>query len=105
MGTNFTTRQLSTIIVFSALAAITSVPIGHISNYMKTIPFLPLGTGQILAGLHLIMLAFTALYVKRPGAATLTGTVHDSVTCLLTLPSIQVRISSVPLFPTTIRST
>ena len=37
---------------------------------MKTISFLPFGTGQILAGLHLIM---TALYIKKPGAAVMTG--------------------------------
>lgn len=50
---------------------------------MKTIPFLPLGTGQILAGLHLIMLVFTALYLKRPGAATLTGAVKGLVEAVL----------------------
>ena len=83
MGTKFTTQQLSTIIIFSALAAITSVPIGHISNYMKTIPLLPLGTGQILAGFHLIMIVLTALYVKQSGAATLTGAVKGFAEAVL----------------------
>ena len=75
MSTHFSTKQLSLIIVFSALGAIASVPIGHLGNYLKTIPFLPLGTGQILAGLHLIMVVLSALYVKKPGAAAMTGAV------------------------------
>jgi len=75
MTTHFNTKQLSLIIVFSSLGAIASVPIGHLGNYLKTIPFLPLGTGQILAGLHLIMVVLAALYVKKPGVAAMTGTV------------------------------
>ena len=71
----FNPRQLSLIIVFSALGAIASVPIGHLGNYLKTVPLLPFGTGQILAGLHLIMIVMTALYVKKPGAAAMTGAV------------------------------
>ncbi len=75
MSTYFSTKQLSHIIVFSALGAVASVPIGHLGNYLKTIPFLPLGIGQILAGLHLIMVVLAALYVKKPGAAAMTGAV------------------------------
>ena len=73
MTASFSSRQLSLIVVFSALGAIASVPIGHLGNYLKTIPLLPLGTGQILAGLHLIMIVLTALYVKKPGTAAMTG--------------------------------
>jgi hypothetical protein len=51
----FTTRELSTIIVFTSIGALFSVPIGYLGNYLKTIPILPLGTGQVLAGFHLIM--------------------------------------------------
>jgi ABC-type thiamin/hydroxymethylpyrimidine transport system permease subunit len=75
MSTHFNTKQLSLIIVFSALGAIASVPIGHLGNYLKTIPFLPLGTGQVLAGLHLIMVVLAALYVRKPGVAAMTGVV------------------------------
>jgi len=67
MTASFNSSQLSLIVVFSALGAIASVPIGHLGNYLKTIPLLPLGTGQILAGLHLIIIVMTALYVKKPG--------------------------------------
>jgi len=83
MTTIFSTRQLSLIIVFSSLGAVTSVPIGHIGNYLKTIPLLPLGTGQILAGLHLIMIVLSALYVKQPGAAAMTGAVKGLTEAVL----------------------
>jgi ABC-type thiamin/hydroxymethylpyrimidine transport system permease subunit len=74
MTASFSSRQLSLIVVFSALSH-RKFPIGHLANYFKTIPLLPLGMGQILAGLHLIMIVVTALYVKKPGAATMTGAV------------------------------
>ena len=57
----FNAQELSKIITISAIGAIISVPIGYLGNYLKTIPLLPLGTGQILAGLRLIMIAITAL--------------------------------------------
>ena len=83
MSPSFNTKQLSLIIVFSALGAIASVPIGHLWNYMKTLPFLPLGAGQILAGLHLIMVVLSALYARRPGAAAMTGAVKGLAEAVL----------------------
>jgi len=80
---NYNSKELSTIIIFSALGAILSVPIGYIGNYLKTIPFLPLGTGQILAGLHLIMISLTALRLKRFGVASITGLVKGLVEAVL----------------------
>lgn len=83
MTASFNSRQLSLIVVFSALGAIASVPIGHLGNHLKTIPLLPLGTGQILAGLHLIMIVMTALYVKKPGTAAMTGAVKGLIEAFL----------------------
>lgn len=83
MTARFNSRQLSLIVVFSALGAVASVPIGHLGNYLKTIPFLPFGTGQILAGLHLIMVVMAALYVKKPGAAAMTGAVKGLAEAVL----------------------
>ena len=79
----YNSKELSTIIIFSSLGAILSVPIGHIGNYLKTIPLLPLGTGQILAGLHLIMITLTALRLNKFGAATLTGLIKGLVEAVL----------------------
>ena len=83
MGFRFNTKQLSLIIIFSALGAVASVPIGHLGNYLKTIPFLPLGIGQILAGLHLIVLVLASLYVRKIGAGTMTGAVKGLAEALL----------------------
>ena len=95
MSTYFNTRQLSTIIVFSALGAVASVPIGHLGNYLKSIPFLPLGSGQVLAGLHLIMIVLSALYARKPGAAAMTGAVKGlSEAALFSFHGIPVIIMS-----------
>ena len=59
------------------------MPIGYLGNYLKTIPLLPLGTGQILAGLHLIMVSISALRLKKLGTATITGTVKGLVEAFL----------------------
>lgn len=80
---HYNSKELATIIIFSSLGAIFSVPIGHIGNYLKTIPFLPLGTGQILAGLHLIMITLTALRLRRFGTATITGLIKGLVEAVL----------------------
>jgi ABC-type thiamin/hydroxymethylpyrimidine transport system permease subunit len=76
-------RQLSIIVVFSALGAVLSVPIGHVGNYMKTIPALPLGTGQALAGLHLVTVVLAALMIRRTGTAAMTATVKGLVEAAL----------------------
>lgn len=80
---SFNTKELSLIIVFSAMGAVLSVPLGYISNYMTAIPFLPLGTGQILAGFHLLVLVLSARYVRKPGAASMTGAVKGLVEAAL----------------------
>jgi ABC-type thiamin/hydroxymethylpyrimidine transport system permease subunit len=79
----FTTKELALIVVFSSLGAVLSVPVGHIGNYLKTIPVLPFGIGQILSGIHIILLTLTTLYIKKPGAATTTATIKGLVEAIL----------------------
>jgi len=79
----FTTKELALIIVFSSLGAVLSVPVGYIGNYLKIIPILPLGTGQILSGVHLITLTLTALLIKKPGVTTMTGLIKGLVEAIL----------------------
>jgi len=50
---------------------------------MKTMLFLPMGSGQILAGLHLIMIVLSSLYVKQPGTATMTSAVKGLTEAVL----------------------
>jgi ABC-type thiamin/hydroxymethylpyrimidine transport system permease subunit len=77
------TKQLSVIVIFSSLGAVLSVPIGYAGNYMKVIPALPLGTGQALAGLHLITVVLASLLVRRRGAAVATATVKGLLEAVL----------------------
>ena len=79
----YTTRELALIVVFSSLGATLSVPVGYLGNYLKTIPLLPFGTGQILSGVHIIVLTLTALYIKKPGATTMTAVIKGLVEVIL----------------------
>ena len=79
----YTTRELALVVVFSSLGATLSVPVGYLGNYLKTIPLLPFGTGQILSGVHIIVLTLTALYIKKPGATTMTAAIKGLVEVLL----------------------
>ncbi|MBN2334211.1 ECF transporter S component [Candidatus Bathyarchaeota archaeon] len=80
---NFSTKELAIIIVFCSLGAVLSVPIGHLGNYLKTIPALPLGTGQILAGLHVLTVALTTLLVRRRGTATVAAVLKGLLEAIL----------------------
>ena len=79
----FETREIAIIVVFSALGAVMSVPVGYLGNYLKTFPAIPLGTGQILAGVHVFPTALTMLLVRRRGTAAATGTVKGLVEAVL----------------------
>ena len=75
----FNTRELSLIIILSALGGAVSVPIGYIGNMIKAIPILPLGTPQLLSGIHVLWLILAVLLTKKTGAATLTGAIKGLV--------------------------
>jgi len=79
----YTTRELALIAIFSCLGAVLNVPIGYLGNYLKTIPLLPFGFGQILSGLHIFILVLSSLYLKKPGASTMTATVKGLVEVVL----------------------
>jgi len=79
----YSTRELALIVVFSSIGAILSVPVGYLGNYLKTIPLLPFGTGQILSGVHIIVLTLTALFIKKPGASTMTAAIKGLVEVIL----------------------
>jgi len=69
----FTPRELSLIIILSALGGAVSVPIGYAGNLLKTIPLLPFGTPQILSGLHVIWILLAGTLVKKTGSSTIAG--------------------------------
>lgn len=79
----FETREIAVIVVFSALGAVMSVPVGYLGNYLKTFPAIPLGAGQVLAGIHVFPVALSMMLVRRRGAAAATGTVKGLVEAVL----------------------
>ena len=79
----FNTRELSLIIILSALGGAVSVPIGYAGNLLKSVPILPLGTPQLLSGIHVLWVILAALLIKKPGTATLTRAVKGLVELFL----------------------
>lgn len=79
----YTSRELALITVLSSLGAVMSVQVGYLGNYLKTVAILPLGTGQILAGLHLIPLTVTGFYVKKSWSVTMTSAIKGLLEAVL----------------------
>ncbi len=79
----FETREIAVIVVFSAFGAVMSVPVGYLGNYLKTFPAIPLGAGQMLAGVHVFPVALAMMQVRRRGAAAATATVKGLVEAVL----------------------
>jgi ABC-type thiamin/hydroxymethylpyrimidine transport system permease subunit len=79
----FETREIALIVVFSALGAFMSVPVGYMGNYLKTFPAIPLGAGQILSGVHIFPVALSMMLMRRRGAAASTATVKGLVEAVL----------------------
>ena len=69
----FTSRELSLIIIFSALGGAVSVPIGYAGNFLKTVPGIPFGSSQALSGLHVLWIVLAAVMVRKTGSGTMTG--------------------------------
>ena len=79
----YVTREIAFIAIFSCLGAVLSVPIGYLGDFLKTIPVLPFGFGQILSGLHIFILTLSSLYIKKTGTSTITATVKGLVEAVL----------------------
>ena len=79
----FTSRELSLIVIFSAIGGAVSVPIGYAGNFIKTIPGLPIGSSQALSGLHVLWLIFAAVLVRKTGSGTMTGVLKGLVEMFL----------------------
>lgn len=75
----FNSRELALIIILSSMGAVISVPVGYAGNFLKTIPGIPLGIGQILSGVHVLWIILAATLTGRTGAGTLTGVLKGLV--------------------------
>jgi ABC-type thiamin/hydroxymethylpyrimidine transport system permease subunit len=75
----FTSRELSLIIVLSALGGGVSVPLGYTGSALNALPFMPFGTPQILSGVHVLWILLAGGLVPRVGASALTGVLKGMV--------------------------
>ncbi len=79
---NFGTQKLATIIVISALGAISSIAVGYAGKVLSLTPLGP-AAGQLLAGLHVFWLVLVATVVKNRGAATVSGALIGAIGMVL----------------------
>lgn len=69
----FTTKDLVTIALLSALGGVLSTYIGYLGNMVNHIIGVPFGAGQFMAGLHVIWIMLALGITRKKGAATVTG--------------------------------
>ncbi len=69
----FTTRDLVTIAVLSALGGALSTFVGYIGQLFNAAVGTPFGAGQFLSGLHVFWIILAAGLIRKTGAATATG--------------------------------
>jgi ABC-type thiamin/hydroxymethylpyrimidine transport system permease subunit len=69
----FTTRDLVTIAVLSALGGALSTFVGYLGLLLNTAIGAPFGAGQFLSGLHVFWIVLATGLLRKTGAATATG--------------------------------
>lgn len=69
----FTTRDLVTIAVLSALGGALSTFVGYLGLLLNTAIGTPFGAGQFLSGLHVFWIILAAGLIRKVGVATATG--------------------------------
>ncbi len=69
----FSTRDLVTIAVLSALGGALSTFIGYLGLLLNSAIGTPFGAGQFLSGLHVFWILLTAGLIRKTGAATATA--------------------------------
>ena len=69
----FSTRDLATIAVLSALGGALSTFVGYLGLLLNSAIGTPFGAGQFLSGLHVFWIILATGIIRKPGAATATG--------------------------------
>ncbi len=75
----FTTRELITVAVLSALGGVLSTYIGYLGNLINRVFVVPFGAGQLLAGLHVFWMILAYAITGKPGTGTLAGILKGMV--------------------------
>lgn len=80
---HFTTKDLVTIALLSALGGVLSTYIGYLGNMVNHIIGVPFGAGQFMSGLHVIWIVLALGITRKRGAATATGLLKGIVELFL----------------------
>ena len=92
----FSTRDLVTIAILSALGGVLSTYVGYLGNMVNRMVGVPFGAGQFMAGLHVFWMVVAYGLIRKTGSATacgllkgvvemLTGSTHGAVIVLVSL--------------------
>ena len=79
----FSTRDLVTIAILSALGGVMSVYIGYLGNMVNRVVGVPFGAGQFMAGLHLFWIVISWGLIRRTGVGTMTGLLKGVIEMLM----------------------
>lgn len=69
----FSTKDLVTVALLSALGGILSTYVGYLGNMVNHIFGVPFGAGQFMAGLHVLWIMLALGITKKKGVGTVTG--------------------------------
>jgi ABC-type thiamin/hydroxymethylpyrimidine transport system permease subunit len=69
----FGTRDWATIAILSSLGATLSVTANYAGDILKAIPFLPFGSKQLIAGIHVLWITLAISLTGKTGTGTVTG--------------------------------
>jgi energy-coupling factor transport system substrate-specific component len=78
-GFYFSTRDLVTIAILSALGGVLSTYIGYLGNLVNTTLGVPFGAGQMMAGLHVFWMVVAYAIVDKFGTGSLVGLLKGTV--------------------------
>ncbi len=80
---HFSTKDLVTIALLSALGGGLSTYIGYLGNLINRMVGVPFGAGQFMAGLHVIWIVLAVGITRKKGVGTATGLLKGMVELLL----------------------
>lgn len=69
----FSTKDLVTIAILSALGGVLSTYIGYLGNLINRLFGVPFGAGQFMAGLHMFWIVFAISMLNKKGTGTFVG--------------------------------
>lgn len=69
----FGTRDWATIAILSSLGATLSVTANYAGDILKAMPFLPFGSKQLIAGIHVLWITLAVSLTGKAGTGTVTG--------------------------------